>query len=129
MWKSKGKGCNAPSFSLVYDNSYLDERERRIAMKYIRKPSIDMYEGIVVTSETELNYETEYVKQELKNLTFHTVTEVIGDGFKSVYDTTIYLNEGDVLIYDGEGRGYVKPVESFVTVEEAIADLECIKEM
>ena len=97
--------------------------------KFIIKPSIDMYEGIVVTSETELKYENENVKQELKNLTFHTVTKINGENYTSIYDTTITLNEGDVLIFEDEGRGYIKPVQSFVTVKEAIKELKCIKDM
>ena len=47
----------------------------------------------------------------------------------SKYDTTIQLADGDVLIFEDEGRGYIKPVEGFVTIEEAIADLENIKDL
>jgi hypothetical protein len=46
-----------------------------------------------------------------------------------VYDTTIQLNEGDTLVFEEEGRGYIKPVEDFVTVAEAIDELACIKDM
>ena len=34
------------------------------------------------------------------------------------------LTEGDVLIFEEEGRGYIKPVESFVTVAEAIENIQ-----
>lgn len=94
---------------------------------FIRKPSIDMYAGIKVTKDTTLEYKNENVKQTLKDLVFHSKTKVKGDNFKSTYDTTIQLKEGDVLVFEEEGRGYIKPVEEFVTVEEAIAELECIK--
>lgn len=94
---------------------------------FIRKPSIDMYAGITVTKDTELTYENENVKQELKDLVFHSVTKVKGENYVSTYDTTITLNEGDVLVFEEEGRGYIKPVEDFVTVEEAIKDLEAIR--
>ena len=97
--------------------------------RFIRKPSVDMYVGVKVSKETKLNYENENVKQYLKNLVFHSVTKVKGEGFESTYDTTIYLKEGDVLIFEEEGRGYIKPVESFVTVKEAIAELDCIKDL
>ena len=43
--------------------------------------------------------------------------------------TTIYLKEGDVLVFEEEGRGYIKPVESFVTIEEAIEDLTNIRDL
>ena len=94
---------------------------------FIRKPSIDMYTGIVVTKDTELNYKNDNVKQTLKDLKFHSKTKVKGENYVSTYDTRITLKEGDVLLFEGEGRGYIKPVEEFVTVEEAIKDLEAIE--
>ena len=97
--------------------------------KFIRKPSIDMLAGIRVTKETELEYKNENVKQTLKDLVFKSVTKVKGEGYESKYNTTIYLKEGDILIFEEEGRGYIKPVEEFVTVKEAIEELECIKDM
>jgi hypothetical protein len=96
---------------------------------FIKKPSIDMYSGIRVTKDTALEYENEKVKQTLCDLELCTVTHLSGEGFVSVCKTTIQLNEGDVLIFEDNGRGYIKPVEDFVTVEEAIKDFECIKDI
>lgn len=96
--------------------------------KFINKPSIDMYAGVVVDKDTTLEYKNENVDQTLKDLVFKSVTKVKGEGFESEYHTTIYLKEGDILIFEEEGRGYIKPVEQFVTVNEAIQELECIKE-
>lgn len=96
---------------------------------FIRKPSIDLYGGIRVTKDTVLEYENDNVKQKLEGLVFHSVTKVKGDSFESIYDTTIYLNEGDVLVFEEEGRGYIKPVEDFVTIDEAISDLTNIKDL
>ena len=86
-----------------------------------------MFAGIKVTKDTELNYENENVNQSLRNLVFRSKTTVHGDGYKSTYHTTINLKEGDILIFEEEGRGYIKPVEEFVTIGEAIQDLEDIK--
>ena len=97
--------------------------------RFIRKPSIDMYGGIRVEKDTTLEYENEHVKQTLKDLVFHSVTKVKGESYESVYDTTIFLNEGDILVYEEEGRGYIKPVEEFVTVNEAIEELSCISDL
>lgn len=97
--------------------------------KFIRKPSIDMLAGIRVDKDTTLNYENENVKQILRNLVFKSTTTVKGEGYESTYNTTIYLNEGDILIFEEEGRGYVKPVEQFVTVKEAIEELKCIEDL
>lgn len=96
-------------------------------MNFIRKPSIDLYPGIVVNKNTVLEYKNENVKQTVKDLVFHSVTKVNGEGYRSKYDTVINLKEGDILIFEEEGRGYIKPVEQFVTIAEAIEDFENIK--
>lgn len=94
---------------------------------FIRKPSIDMLAGIKVTKDTQFSFLNENVTQTVKDLVFHSITKVKGENYESTYDTTIQLKEGDVLIFEEEGRGYIKPVEEFVTVEEAIEELENIK--
>lgn len=96
---------------------------------FIRKPSIDLFPGIRVTKDTELEYKNENVQQTVKDLLLHSIMQVKGEGYESVYDTTIYLNEGDVLIFEEEGRGYVKPVEQMVTIAEAIDDYTNIKDL
>lgn len=96
---------------------------------FIRKPSIDFYPGIRVDRDTVLEFQNENVQQTLKDLVFHSVTRVKGENYESTYDTTIQLKEGDVLVYEEEGRGYIKPVEDIVTVQEAIEELSCIKDM
>lgn len=97
--------------------------------KFIIKPSVDLYSGIRVTKDMDMEYKNENVTQTIKDLVLHSVTKVSGEGYESVYDTTIELQEGDVLIFEDEGRGYIKPVEGFVTIEEAIEDLENIKDL
>ena len=96
---------------------------------FIQKPSIDLYPGIRVTKDTEIEYTNDNVKQSVKDLVLHSLTYVKGDGYHSTYDTTIQLNEGDILVFESEGRGYIKPVEQFVTIEEAITELEHIKDL
>lgn len=96
---------------------------------FIRKPMIDLYAGIRVDKDTVLEYKNENVKQTVKDLVLHSVTKVTGEGYKSKYDTTIQLKEGDVLVFEEEGRGYIKPVEAFVTIAEAIEDLTNIKDL
>lgn len=98
-------------------------------MNFIRKPSIDLYPGIRVDKETVLEYKNENVEQSLKDLVLHSVQKVKGDNFESVYDTTIRLKSGDVLLFEESGRGYIKPVEDFVAISEAIEDLTNIKDL
>lgn len=96
---------------------------------FIRKPSIDLYPGVRVDKDTVLEYKSENVEQKVEGLVLHSVAKVKGENYESVLDTTIHLNEGDILIFEDNGRGYIKPVEPFVTVEEAIADLTNIKDL
>lgn len=98
-------------------------------MNFIMKPSIDLYPGIRVDKNTVLEYKNENVKQTVKDLVLHSVTKVKGENFRSKYDTTIQLKEGDILIFEDEGRGYIKPVEEFVTIEEAVTELESIMDL
>lgn len=96
---------------------------------FISRPNIDLYGGIRVTKDTELEYKNEYVQQTVKDLVFHSVTTKKGENYESTWETTIHLNEGDVLLFEEEGRGYIKPVEPMVTIQEAIDDLENIKDV
>ena len=96
---------------------------------FIRKPSIDLYPGIRVTKDTDMEYKNENVEQTVKDLVLHSITKVVGEGYESTYNTTVQLKEGDILIFEEEGRGYVKPVEEFVTIPEAIDDFENIKDL
>jgi hypothetical protein len=90
---------------------------------------MDLYPGVRVDKDTVLEYKNENVEQRLENLVFRSKTKVTGEGFESTYDTTIWLKEGDVLVFEEEGRGYIKPVDSFVTIQEAIEDYENIRDV
>ena len=95
--------------------------------KVIKNPDITVFDAVRIDKDTELEYKSDYVKQTIKKLKLHSVTTLKGKGYKSKYVTTIDLNEGDVVVFDGETRGYVKPVEKLVTIDEAIEDLKSIK--
>ena len=98
-------------------------------MNFIMKPSIDLYPGIRVDKDTVLEYKTENIEQKIANLKFRNVTKVKGEGFESVVDTTIDLHAGDILIFEDGGRGYIKPVEPMVTIQEAIDDLANVRDL
>ena len=97
--------------------------------RFIRRPSIELYPGVKVSKDTVLEFHSDNVDQTIKDLKLHSVTRVQGDNFEGVCDTTIQLQEGDVLILEEDGRGYIKPVEAFVEITEAIDDLENIKDL
>lgn len=96
---------------------------------FVRKPSIDLYPGVKVDKDTVLEYKNENVEQRLENLVLHTKMKVKGEGYESTYDTTIWLQEGDILLYEEDSRGYIKPVDSFVSIQEAIDDFTNIKDV
>lgn len=96
---------------------------------FIRKPSVDLYPGVRVDKDTVLEFKSETVSQTVEDLELHSTTIVKGEGYESVMRTVIQLQEGDILVYEAEGRGYIKPVEPFVTVAEAIEELSCIKDL
>jgi hypothetical protein len=107
--------------------SVLMKGRRDTMQVFIRKPSVDLFPGIRVAKDTELEYKNDKVEQKLENLVLHTIIRAKGEGYESFSEITVYLAEGDTLIFEDEGRGYIKPVEQFVTVEEAIEDLTNIK--
>lgn len=96
---------------------------------YILRPNISLYPGIRVDKDTVLEYRNDKVEQRVENLVFHSIVKVSGDTYDSVCETTVRLQDGDILIFEDEGRGYIKPVEAFVEIQEAIEDLENIKEL
>lgn len=97
--------------------------------RFIRRPNIELLPGIRVDKDTKLEFENGNVTQKLENLILHSVVTVKGEGYASTNHTTIYLNEGDVLIFEEDGRGYIKPLEAFVDTLEAIDDLINIKDL
>ena len=122
-----------PSFREYRQVSCIDERKKGredfIMQNFVRKPSVDLFPGIKVYKDTVLEYENENVKQKLENLVLHSVQKTKGEKFESENHITIYLEEGDILLFEDEGRGYIMPVNGFVTIEEAIDDLTNIKDL
>ena len=98
-------------------------------IRVIRKPNVDMFAGIRVTKDTKLEFKNEYVEQTLENLVLHTISKSNSEDFESVYDIKVKLKENDILVFEEETRGYLKPVEEVMTIPEAIKELECIKDL
>lgn len=95
-------------------------------LKLIRQPNINMVAGIKATKDTDISFENDTVKQSIKNLVYSATTKIKGDNFEGKNEITVNLKEGDVVIYDGEERGYIVPAQRFMTVDEAIKELECV---
>ena len=70
---------------------------------------------------------------EIEDLSRSRIQKLIEDGMVTVNGQVARgrdkLKEGDILVFEEEGRGYIKPVEEFVTIAEAIEDLTNIKDL
>lgn len=95
-------------------------------LKLIRQPNINMVAGIKVTKDTEITFENDNVKQSIKDLVYHGTTKIKGDNFEGANEITVYLKEGDYVVFDGEDRGYIVPAQRLMTVAEAIEELKCV---
>lgn len=98
-------------------------------IKVVLKPDMDLLPAIKVNKDTKFTFENENVKQKLENLVFDSVLYQKGENYTSEYHTIINLKENDILVFEENSRGYIKPVEEVMTVEEAIKELEEIKEV
>ena len=96
---------------------------------FIRKPSVDLYPGIRVEEDTSIEFANETVTQSIKDLVLHSVAKYNGEGFETTQTTTVQLQVGDILLFEEGGRGYIKPVGGFCSIEEGIEDLESIKDL
>jgi hypothetical protein len=96
---------------------------------FIRRPSIDLFPGIKVTKDTVLTFKNDNVEQKIENLVLRSKAVVKGEGYESVVKSTIFLSEGDILLFEENDRGYIKPMSGFCTIEEAANDLESIKDL
>lgn len=98
---------------------------------FIKCPDVTIYKGIEVDAMSELKFEREdgKLKQELKDLEFIQYETIETKEYTSETKTTIHLKEGMVVLFEDENRGYVVPVERFVTIGEAYEDLECILDL
>ena len=97
--------------------------------RFIRMPNVDLYHGVRITKDTVLDYKNDNVEQTVENLVLRTTLRAKGEGYESESHIRVDLTEGDILIFVDEGRGYIKPVERLVTVEEAIENLADVKEV
>jgi hypothetical protein len=96
---------------------------------FIPIPQPEVYYGINVDKKTKLEYENGVVKQRLEDLVLYTEQHVETSDYKTTVNTELYLNEGDLLLLEEEGRGYFKPGNiKFGSINEALKELRFIKE-
>ena len=96
--------------------------------KFIMRPDLEFYEGIKVDKETKIQFSNEYVSQTIENLVLKTNKKEKTDKYESVFDLTINLTDGEILLFEEE-RGYFLPSLPMTTVADAIEELEAIKDL
>lgn len=99
--------------------------------KFVIRPDLDLYEGVIVTNETKLEYKSSQVEQKLEKLELRSIikSKDTGNGtnvFESTTHLTIYLKDNDILLFE-EGRGYYLPSIPVSTIDDAIEDIKALK--
>lgn len=99
---------------------------------FVDQPSIELKEGIKVTKETELSYKNDKVEQYVNDLVLKTILREEGtngfNAYKSESYVTVFLNEGDILLYH-EDRGYYLPTYPVESIDDAISDINSLADM
>lgn len=90
---------------------------------YVLRPDLTPYEGKVVDKDTELEFKGENVEQTLKNLELVTKRTSKGDRWETDSTMTLQLNEGDIILFENENRGWFLPAEPVGTIDTALKDL------
>ena len=100
--------------------------------KFVVRPDLDLYEGIVVKKDTAITYKSDVVDQiieDLKLVSIITQNKSTDNGinaYESTTNLTIYLNDGDILLFE-EGRGYYLPSIPVSDIDTAIEDITTLK--
>lgn len=97
---------------------------------FVEQPSLELKKGIMVKADTALEYESEKVKQVLRDLKLETYLNDKGtngiNSYTSESHITISLNAGDILLFD-PARGYYLPNYPQTTIEKAIEDISSLR--
>lgn len=94
---------------------------------YVINPDLTPYEGVKVTKELELEFENEKVKQTVKDLKLVSEYTVTNEKYTSKNILEMNLEEGEILLFEAEDRGYFLPLgEGICTIKEAIEQYETL---
>jgi hypothetical protein len=94
--------------------------------KFIFKPDITLYSGVLVNEDTKLEYKNDNVDQKLVNLTLEMTTYTKENNYEVRSNLVFHLNEGDILLFDEE-VGYQVPRVPMSTLQDALTDMEAIQ--
>jgi len=94
--------------------------------KFIFKPDITLYSGVLVNKDTKLEYKNDNVEQKLENLVLEMTTYTKENNYEARSNLVFHLNEGDILLFDEE-VGYQVPRVPMTTLKDALIDIEAIQ--
>lgn len=94
--------------------------------KFILKPDITLYSGILVNKDTKIEYKNENVDQKLENLVLEMTTYTKENNYEAKSNLVFHLNEGDILLFDKE-VGYQVPRVPMSTLQDALSDIAAIQ--
>lgn len=94
--------------------------------KFILKPDITLYSGVLVNKDTKLEYKNDNVEQKLEDLTLEMTTYTKENNYEARSNLVFHLNEGDILLFDEE-VGYQVPRVPMTTLKDALTDIEAIQ--
>ena len=94
--------------------------------KFIFKPDITLYSGVLVNKDTKIEYKNENVDQKLENLTLEMTTYTKENNYEARSNLTFHLNEGDILLFDEE-VGYFVPKIPACTLKSALEDIQALQ--
>ena len=95
--------------------------------KFILKPDITLYSGVLVNKDTKLEYKNENVDQKLENLVLEMTTYTKENNYEARSNLVFHLNEGDILLFDEE-VGYQVPRVPMSTLKDALTDIDAIQD-
>lgn len=94
---------------------------------YVMSPDLTPYEGVKITKETELTFENEKVKQSVKDLKLISEYKLVFPKYTTYNRLEMNLEEGEILLFEGENRGYFLPSDIIpCTIEGAIEQYEAL---
>lgn len=103
------------------------ERKEKIMNYYVMRPDLTPYEGIKVTKETSIEYENERVKQSIKDLKLISKYVFKNEKYTSTNILEVNLEEGEVLLFENENRGYFLPKDvPICEIKTAIEDYKSL---
>lgn len=94
---------------------------------YVIRPDLTPYDGIKVTKDTVIDYENENVKQTIKDLKMISIYTVRTEKYTSTNTLEINLEDGEILLFENENRGYFLPKDvPICSIKTAIGDYESL---